>query len=160
MNKSNREFLLGLIMLFTGMGYLWATANISSFSNDVDPAFVPRLLGYLCTLLGAFQLFSAVKNRSKNTETVKDTAIDYPTVWKTLILIFAYAGLMEWVGFPVTTFAYLIIQFYLLTPKSQQPSWALYVVVAVITSACVYLLFRYAFDLMLPLGLLDLSSDQ
>ena len=54
------------------------------------------------------------------------------------------------------TVVYLIAQFIVLTPADKKPNYLLYTVIAVLTSACVYLLFRYAFDMMLPVGFLDI----
>ena len=80
----------------------------------------------------------------------------YPTVWKTVGLILAYIALMQFVGFPIMTVVYLVAQFTILTPAGQKPNIISYTVIAVLTSAFVYLLFRYAFDMMLPVGFLDI----
>ncbi|MBP8277934.1 MAG: tripartite tricarboxylate transporter TctB family protein, partial [Propionivibrio sp.] len=71
-------------------------------------------------------------------------------------LILVYIALMQFVGFPIMTVVYLVAQFTILTPAERKPNFLVYAVIAVLTSALVYLLFRYAFDMMLPVGFLDI----
>lgn len=158
-DKKKLEFFLGLLMLLVGLGYLWATANIPRRQEGIDASFVPYVLGSICSLLGVLQLLAAVKMRAEAASGVGASTADYATVWKTLALIVGYVALLSWVGFPIMTVVYLIAQFYVLTPADQKPGWLLYVTVAVISSAVIYLLFRHAFDLILPLGWLDLATD-
>lgn len=156
-DKKRFEFFLGLIMLLVGLGYVWATTNIPRKHDGIDASFVPYILGSLCSLLGVLQLMAAAKIKAAIGASV--SKVDYSTLWKTLALIAGYVALLSWVGFPIMTLVYLIAQFYVLTPADQKPRWVLYVLVAVVTSAVVYLLFRNAFDLMLPLGWLDFDTQ-
>lgn len=158
-DKKRLEFFLGLIMLMVGLGYLWATTNIPRKHDGIDASFVPYILGSLCSFLGVLQLLAAARLQAASAKGASDSAADYATVWKTLALIVAYVALLSWVGFPIMTVAYLIAQFYVLTPADQKPRWVLYATVAVVSSAVVYLLFRHAFDLILPLGWLDFDTE-
>lgn len=158
-NKKRLEFFLGLIMLLIGLGYLWATTNIPRKHDGIDASFVPYVLGSLCSLLGVLQLLAAAKLQAAAPKDACASTADYATVWKTLGLIVGYVALLSWVGFPIMTVVYLIAQFYVLTPAEQKPRWVLYATVAVLTSAVVYLLFRHAFDLILPLGWLDFDTE-
>lgn len=158
-DKQRREFFLGLIMLMVGLGYLWATTNIPRKHDGIDASFVPFVLGSLCSLLGVLQLLAAVKLKAASATEASASKADYSTLWKTLALIAGYVALLSWVGFPIMTAVYLIAQFYVLTPVDQKPSWVLYAVVAVVSAAFVFLLFRHAFDLMLPLGWLDFDTQ-
>lgn len=158
-DKKKSEFFLGLIMLFAGLGYLWATTNIPRKHEGIDASFMPYVLGSICSLLGVLQLLAAAKLQAPSASGPSTSNVDYPTVWKTVGLIVGYAALLSWVGFPIMTVVYLIAQFYVLTPVDQKPRWVLYVTVAVVSAAAVYLLFRHAFDLMLPLGWLDFAIE-
>jgi len=154
-DKKRTEFFLGLIMLFVGLAYLWATTDIAR-KDSIDASFVPYMLGSMCSLLGVLQLLVAARLEAKpgNVETV-----DYATVAKTVGLIVGYVALLSSVGFPIMTMVYLMVQLYVLTPAGQKPRWALYATVAVVSAAAIYLLFRHAFDLMLPLGMLDFATE-
>ncbi|MNE90686.1 hypothetical protein D3C80_1882280 [compost metagenome] len=52
------------------------------------------------------------------------------------------------------TAIYLYLQFIVLTPVDHRVNHLAYALIALVTSAITYLLFREAFDLMLPSGLL------
>lgn len=158
-DKKRFEFFLGLIMLMVGLAYLWATTNIPRKHDGIDASFVPYILGSMCSLLGMLQLLAAVKLSATSATEADASKVDYSTLWKTLALIAGYVALLSWVGFPIMTAVYLIAQFYVLTPADQKPRWVLYATVAAVTSAVVYLLFRNAFDLMLPLGWLDFDTQ-
>lgn len=158
-DKKRLEFFLGLIMLLVGLGYLWATANIPRKQAGIDASFMPYILGSICSLLGVLQLLAAVKLKVSSAKADSNSKADYATVWKTLALIVGYVALLNWAGFPIMTVVYLIAQFYVLTPADQKPRWVLYAVIAVVSAAFVFLLFRNAFDLMLPLGWLDFDTQ-
>ena len=149
-----REYILGFIMLVTGIGYLILTSQLPR-KQFVDAAFIPYVLGFILCVLGVMQLRTAWRLVARANEK-RDKRADYPTVWKTVALIVGYTALLAPVGFPIMTVVYLIAQFIVLTPADKKPNYLLYTVIAVLTSACVYLLFRYAFDMMLPVGFLDI----
>ncbi len=52
------------------------------------------------------------------------------------------------------TVVYLFTQFIVLTPVDRKVNYLMYAVIAISTSAAVYLTFRYAFDMILPVGLM------
>ncbi|WP_313506270.1 tripartite tricarboxylate transporter TctB family protein, partial [Stutzerimonas kunmingensis] len=66
-----------------------------------------------------------------------------------------YVVLLGPVGFPIMTALYLYLQFIVLTPVDHKVRHLPYAAIAVVTSAVIYLLFREAFDLLLPAGLLN-----
>ncbi len=152
-NLRQRELTIGIVMVIAGAAYLLATRSIPD-KPGVDSATVPTILGVLMCLLGAVQL----RTGFALTPGTKDEAgIDYGTVLKTVALMLAYVALLNTVGFIVMTVLYLFVQFIVLTPADRKPGYALYAVIAVLTSIAVYALFRYAFDLVLPVGLIDLG---
>ncbi len=148
-----REYVAGAFFLIVGLGYLYLTSGIPR-KQFIDAAFVPYVLAFTMCLLGVLQLRAAYKLPVSEQAGEKDTA-DYRTVWKTLGLIVAYAAFLEPVGFPVMTVVYLFLQFIVLTPRDKKISYPMYGVIAVMTSAIVYLTFRQAFDMMLPVGLMS-----
>ncbi|NDP38439.1 MAG: tripartite tricarboxylate transporter TctB family protein [Rhodoferax sp.] len=157
-DKKRMEFFLGLIMLFVGLAYLWATTAIPR-KDSIDASFVPYVLGSICSVLGVLQLLAAAKLEARSGSNDNAEKVDYATVAKTVALIVGYVALLSSVGFPIMTVVYLMAQLYVLTPADQKPRWVLYATVAVVAAAGIYLLFRNAFDLMLPLGWLDFASE-
>ncbi|HEY8904616.1 MAG TPA: tripartite tricarboxylate transporter TctB family protein [Rhodoferax sp.] len=148
-----REIAVGAFFLVVGIGYLYLTSTIPR-KQFVDAAFVPYVLAITMCLLGVLQIREAYKLAGGKHAEAPETA-DYRTVLKTLGLIVAYATLLEPVGFPIMTVVYLFAQFVVLTPVDKKISYVTYGAIAVITSAVVYLTFRQAFDMILPVGLLN-----
>ena len=160
--SKKKELLIGDAMLGAGLGYLFLTSALPRHSG-VDAAFVPFLLSAMLCLLGALQLVTsltaaqaepaspAVPSADEETPVSKP---DLKTTFKTLALIVGYIALLKPVGFPIMTVIYLYLQFLVLSPIGHKINHIAYALIALISSATIYLLFREAFDLMLPSGLL------
>ncbi|MDZ4191536.1 MAG: tripartite tricarboxylate transporter TctB family protein [Pseudomonas sp.] len=165
MNTLNKkELIIGLAMLGASLAYLVVAQQLPGH-DGVDAATVPKLLAGLLSLLGVMQLISAFakpKAAAEPASPVPTEAQEQPadviepkTVLKTLGLILGYMALLGPVGFPIMTVIYLYLQFLVLTPVNQKARHLTYLLIAVICSALIFLLFREAFDLMLPAGLLN-----
>lgn len=154
-DAKKREFALGLIILVAGLAYLFLTSQLPR-KQFIDAAFVPYVLASIMCILGVLQLRAARSFVPKAASGNGEQDVDYPTVVKTVGLVVGYVALMEYIGFPIMTVLYLVAQFVVLTPLSKKVNYVLYTVIAVISSAVIFLTFRYAFDMMLPVGLLDL----
>lgn len=155
-NLKQRELTVGVVMLLAGAAYLLATHYVPD-RPGVDSATVPTILGVLMCILGAVQVRAALALGREADRQQAAAAVDYGTTLKTVALIVAYTALLNSVGFLITTALYLFVQFVVLTPADQKPRYALYAAIALVTSVAVYALFRYAFDLVLPVGLIDLD---
>ena len=151
-----RELTIGIVMLVAGATYLLATHYVPD-RPGVDSATVPTILGWLMCVLGVVQVRTAYALRGEEARRPAEGPIDYTTTLKTIALIVVYTALLTSVGFLIMTVLYLFVQFIVLTPATQKPRYALYAVIAALTSVAVYALFRYGFDMVLPVGLLDID---
>lgn len=159
---NKKELIIGVAMLGASIAYLVMAYRVPGH-DGIDAATVPTLLAILLCLLGALQTLSAIGNRARPAaesdadapEQTSASVVEPLTVLKTLGLILIYVVLLGPVGFPIMTALYLYLQFIVLTPVNQKVRHLLYAAIAVVTSAVIYLLFREAFDLLLPAGLLN-----
>ena len=166
MNTLNKkELIIGLAMLGASLTYLVLAQQLPGH-DGVDAATVPKLLAGFLSLLGLMQLVSAFSKPKAAAEPAASPApaeaeeptveiVEPKTVIKTLGLILGYMALLGPVGFPIMTVVYLYLQFLVLTPVNQKARHLTYLLIAVICSALIFLLFREAFDLLLPAGLLN-----
>ena len=165
MNTLNKkELIIGIAMLGASLAYLVMAQQLPGH-DGVDAATVPKLLAGFLSLLGVMQLISAFakpKVAAEPASPVPTEAEEQPaeviepkTVFKTLGLILGYMALLGPVGFPIMTVVYLYLQFLVLTPVNQKARHLTYLLIAVACSAIIFLLFREAFDLLLPAGLLN-----
>jgi len=149
-------------MLGASIAYLVMAYRVPGH-DGIDAATVPTLLAILLCLLGALQTLSAIGNRARPAaqsdadapEQTSASVVEPLTVLKTLGLILIYVVLLGPVGFPIMTALYLYLQFIVLTPVDHKVRHVPYAAIAAVTSAVIYLLFREAFDLLLPAGLLN-----
>lgn len=158
-----KELLIGALMLGAGLFYLFLTINLPR-KGSIDASTVPYVLAAGLCLFGVLQLFLSRKATPPEVEADAETdepaqqaasAPDYATVCKTLGLVAVYIALLESVGFPIMTALYLYVQFIVLTPLEQKANHLLYAVIALVSSALIFVTFRQGFDLMLPTGLLN-----
>ncbi|MDG9757685.1 tripartite tricarboxylate transporter TctB family protein [Pseudomonas sediminis] len=166
MNTLNKkELIIGIAMLGASLTYLVLAQQLPGH-DGVDAATVPKLLAGFLSLLGVMQLVSAFAKPKAAGEPAASPApaeaeeptveiVEPKTVIKTLGLILGYMALLGPVGFPIMTVVYLYLQFLVLTPVNQKARHLTYLLIAVICSALIFLLFREAFDLLLPAGLLN-----
>lgn len=159
---NKKELIIGVAMLGASIAYLVMAYRVPGH-DGIDAATVPTLLAILLCLLGALQTLSAFGSRAGPAaesdadapEQTSASVVEPLTVLKTLGLILIYVVLLGPVGFPVMTALYLYLQFIVLTPVDHKVRHLPYAAIAVVTSAVIYLLFREAFDLLLPAGLLN-----
>ncbi|MEZ5645531.1 MAG: tripartite tricarboxylate transporter TctB family protein [Burkholderiaceae bacterium] len=149
-HQKRRELVLGAFFLVVGLGFLYLTSELPR-KAFIDAAFVPYILAISMSLLGAMQIRDAYK-LSDEPQGQAPEVTDHRTVLKTLALIVAYAVLFTSVGFPIMTVAYLFMQFIVLTPTDKKVNYLNYGLIALITTAVVYLTFRHGFDMLLPTG--------
>ncbi|WP_313482462.1 tripartite tricarboxylate transporter TctB family protein [Stutzerimonas kunmingensis] len=159
---NKKDLIIGVAMLGASIAYLVMAYRVPGH-DGIDAATVPTLLAILLCLLGALQTLSAIGNRARPAaeseadapEQTSTSVVEPLTVLKTLGLILIYVVLLGPVGFPIMTALYLYLQFIVLTPVNQKVRHLPYAAIAVVTPAVIYLLFREAFDLLLPAGLLN-----
>lgn len=149
-----KEVVIGAAMLATGLIYLFLTAKLPR-KAFIDAAFVPYLLAAGMCILGVLQLLAAWGQAPREDAAAAEAGPDYLTVGKTLGLIVGYIAVLQWLGFPIATVAYLYLQFLVLTPHDHRVSHGRYLLIALCASVFIYVVFRHGFDLLLPAGLLD-----
>lgn len=166
-----KELIVGIAMIAVSLAYMVMAYQLPGH-DGIDAGTLPLLLAGFLTLLGAFQVISALSRKMPDAETtapattpsdlpevpkeeVPREVIEPKTVLLTLGLILGYMALLGPVGFPIMTVIYLYLQFLVLTPVTQKPRHVAYLLIAVTCSAVIFLLFREAFDLLLPAGLLN-----
>lgn len=168
---NKKELIIGIVMISLSLAYAVMAYQLPGH-DGIDAGTLPVLLAGFLALLGVMQLINAVTSKPApaSSATVTPASDDLPkvvveeapppvveprTVILTLGLILGYVALMGYVGFPIMTVVYLYLQFLVLTPVTQKAKHLTYLLISVISSAVIFLLFREAFDLLLPAGLLN-----
>lgn len=129
--------------------------KISNFVS-IDSAFFPKLILSGLVVLALVQLvFGIIEIRKSKAEAnvIKPSKIDFLCVFETLALSAIYVATLSSLGFLIATIIYLFFQMSVLCPKEEYKP-VLFLVISLISSAAIYIIFRYGLRLMLPQGLL------
>ena len=146
------ELLVGLAMLGAGLGYLYMTMQLPR-RGSVDATFFPYALAWAMIGLGALHCFVTLR-RSDFAAALggRMQTAQKLTVLATLGLVALFILALRPLGFPIAASGFLFVQFIVLTPAGQKPNLPLYALLAVVSSAVIFALFRYGFNLLLPAG--------
>ena len=116
---------------------------------------MPRLIGVLLLIFSSVWLVLVL--RRERTCAEKTKKISKPVNVKNVVLTFvffaAYVFLMGHLGFLISSFLYLTVQIYILSPDKQN-RLRKSVSIAAVAAVIVYLLFVKGFSMMLPQGIL------
>lgn len=94
--------------------YAYAKLGIGTL-NAPGPGLMPFILGILFSILALFALIRILRRRGQQNRTKEDESDQHETVYKKVILVvvalFAYALLLEPLGFILTTFLTMTLLF-------------------------------------------------
>jgi putative tricarboxylic transport membrane protein len=153
-----KGILVGVLMLATGLGYLYLTANLPR-RGAVDAAFIPYILAGMMIGLGLLQLAGSLRRPGEpasdrwDPEGEPETAApSYGTVLLTLALVAGFTAALRPLGFPIAAAIYLFLQFIVLRPAGRGYGYGVYALIAVVAAITIFVAFRYGFQLLLPAG--------
>jgi putative tricarboxylic transport membrane protein len=123
--------------------YAYTKLGIGKF-NAPGPGLMPFLLGIVFSLLALYKLIAALLGRRESEETKEEGEADqHKTVYKKLILVvvamFAYALLLEPLGFLPTTFITMVLLF----RSAGFKRWIIAVTYSGVVVLITYFLFTY-----------------
>ena len=165
--KTYKELISGLFFAVLGAavyGYSF-TITLTNIGGRYGSRLVPQIIGVLMVFLGIIVALRDIKpmvqrHIHKDTTPMEAGATE-PTDSRTVrrilsifIVSFMYVGLLRLLGFVVATPLYLFVMMILLTPNDVRIRYVLYAVVSMIVMLSSFLLFRYAFLMILPRGTL------
>jgi putative tricarboxylic transport membrane protein len=162
-----KEAILGVaaIILSAFYGIASYTIELRVLSTGVTAATIPRLLaltelilGTLLTLRGIFaarvqrRLLKKIRDTGEQNKEEKD---DLTAVLETAVLLVFYVVTFQPLGFIISSIIFMFLEMIVVCPKSEKRNYKLFAIVSVTTAFFVYFLFRYAFEQMLPTGLME-----
>ena len=147
-------------MLISVAMYFMAAALPKSKIMAIGPDFMPKIISLITFILAALLLVKTIYRTIKKTEEPETAAkeFDYRKMLCSLLLILVYVFLIQPIGFIAATLIYLLPQFIILAPKQERTKKRIIelLITDIIFTFAVYFLFRYAFEIVLPAGLIQL----
>ena len=157
LQKYRDVFAGSLLMIFSVILFISALSIKSAVNMSVGPDFMPKLASVLLFVLGAaiaVQGYLEVKkNAAMEAEREVDDSKGKTEAMKTMLLMAAYAVLIQPAGFWICTVLYVFLQMMLLAPAGKRRP-VMFAAIAVISASVIYLSFTKGFHLMLPSGIL------
>ena len=157
MSHNKKEILSGVIFFLIAVAlYAGSYAIVVTTNDAMGPQFFPRTVAVIMGLLAVVQVAGGLKKEKKE-QGDEGTGGFNERAAATIAILFAYALLVQTVGFIIMTALYLMAQILLLLPEKRLKSRkgiVITAVVSVVTPIFIYELFYRAFSIFLPTGLL------
>ena len=157
MSHNKKEILSGVIFFLIAVAlYAGSYAIVVTTNDAMGPQFFPRTVAVIMGLLAVVQVAGGLKKEKKE-QGDEGTGGFNARAAATIAILFAYALLVQTVGFIIMTALYLMAQILLLLPEKRLKSRkgiVITAVVSVVTPIFIYEVFYRAFSIFLPTGLL------
>ena len=162
----NKDILTGSFMAGLGIAMFVASYGIKDFAaTGVGAGFMPRVTAVFLIALGGILLVETRRSisRSSATQSVVNPSIDkvvnekqyfggLAAVLLSFCLMGAFVGLLDKLGFILTSSVYIFFQMLILA-KGIKKNYVLFGFIAIIASIITNSLFVYAFHVILPQGI-------
>ena len=160
--KKCRDLILGIVMLAFSAFYLIFAQQIKT-KPKLTPSYasariMPTLLGALLAILSVFCIIQGIRklkapdNEGKAAKKLERG--DLMAVVFTFAVIIGYILVMPLLGFILSTVIYLFLQMLILAPAEKR-NFALFAIVAVVSTALVFVAFRVGLQQLLPRGVIE-----
>ena len=157
MSHNKKEIGSGVIFFLIAVAlYAGSYAIVVTTNDAMGPQFFPRTVAICMGILAMAQVASGLKKERKEQGSGERSGFNIRAA-ATIGILFAYALLVQTVGFIIMTAVYLLAQILLLLPEKRLRSGKGILVtaaVSVVTPILIYELFYRAFSIFLPTGLL------
>ena len=145
--KPFSELVIGIVCIVLGVVVFIAAGNLQTVKLGIGPAGMPRFVSVLLMVLGLAQTVSAVATGVKAPEFNVDKKAASLFI-AAVAMSFAYVLLVDTIGFLIMTPLLLIGLMVLFGERSIVKM----LIIAAITTGCIWLLFTKVFMIFLPVG--------
>jgi putative tricarboxylic transport membrane protein len=149
----NRDIVSSIIFMALGGLFVAGALQEGLMRRGVPgPGFLPFLSGLALMFVSLFVLIPALVRREKAESSAFFPERDsLKKLLLALVALFAFGIAMEYVGYLLTTFLFMLFMARLVEPKG----WRTITLMALLTAVLSYVLFVVLLEVQLPKGLLD-----
>lgn len=155
MSNSVKDIVSGSALLALSIAVYVTSLEIRQILPfGVCSGFFPRIVAVLLAFVSVIIIVQGLRTRATE-KGEKSTRGEDGALWvvfATLLLIGFYVAFLEFLGFIVTTFVYLVGQFAVLAPRERR-NWIAFIGISAVVSFCTYYVFYHFFHLILPTGI-------
>lgn len=148
------DFLTGLALVGIAVGVFFGTLDMAKVERGIGPGDYPRVIAWGLLFLGAtLAIQSGMKLVRRANEPLPFPPGAFLRVFTMVLLTYAYIYLMPYAGFVLITPVYLFLAMVYFGLRR----YLLGAVTSIAVTLVLFLTFRYAFQVLLPVvGLFDL----
>jgi putative tricarboxylic transport membrane protein len=144
--------MAGVVAIVIGMITLLASRSIKALAGEsLDPRTLPMIVGWIMVLCGAGIMYTGCRYRGDPVPVQWPNKQGQRRLMVTAALLLVYVILIEPIGFPIVTAAYVATHTWYL---GRYRPWAA-ILGGCTTGVIVYYVFMESLDLTFPLGLLE-----
>ena len=145
--KPFSELVIGLACMALGIAVFIAAGNLQTVRLGIGPAGFPKFISIVLGVLGLAQTIMALSSGVKAPEFNVDKKAASLFI-AAVAMSFAYVLLVDMIGFLIMTPLLLLGLMYLFGERS----FVKMLIIALITTGCIWLLFTEVFMIFLPVG--------
>ncbi len=146
------DLMTGAFTIVIGVATLVASRSIKAMAGEsLDPGTLPSMVGWAMVLCGAGIMYTGWRYRGEVVPVQWPDKLGQRQLVATAALLFVYALLIEPIGFPIVTAAYVAAQSWYL---GRYRAW-LSLLLGGATGVIVYYVFMEFLELTFPLGLIE-----
>ena len=151
-----RDAITGLVILAASLFLFWITLGLERHPLvPVGPEFYPQLVLGTTALLALLLVVSDVVRHRRQQPSPATPAVraNYTLVVVAFAIFTIYVLALPYLGFRVSTFAFLIaLQLALEPPRGTRRRWVLVLVVAAVATVIIHFVFENYLQVLLPRG--------
>ena len=152
----NRDLISSLFFIGVGIIFCVGAANYGfKHLGSIGPGFLPFIAGMILISLSIGVLIPAFKRRKDKTIGTQKFFPEKDSLKKLLNLLlalFGYSISLKYLGFPLTTFLFMVFLLRFIEPER----WVTIFIVASVITVSFYLLFDLLLKVLLPKGILGI----
>ncbi len=146
------DLMTGALTVAIGMATLVASRSIKAMAGEsLDPGTLPSMVGWAMVLCGAGIMYNGWRYRGDPVPVQWPDRLGQHRLMATAVLLFAYVILIEPIGFPIVTAAFVAAHSWYL---GRYRPWVT-ILGGGATGVIVYYVFMEFLELTFPLGLLE-----
>ena len=161
--KGRNDLFTGIVLSAFSIAYLIGATRIKIpkmlSSSFLNASSVPKFWGTLLLVIRGVRVMKAEKaagnvpEKKTAAQMVKDFWSANRAVIEMFVVLLIYIALIQPVGFLISTFLFLFAEFNILSYKEDRKI-GFTLIFALICAVAIYALFKYAFSMPLPQGIL------
>ena len=153
----NRDLFSSLFWMGFGILFLIGALNQGLIRKGIPgPGFVPFIVAIILISLSLLVFIPAVGKKREGDQTAGSTKFfpeedSFKKIFLALVALFAYGAVLEYGGYILTTFVFMLVTSRLI----ERIKWIKLFILAALTAVLSYLLF-YSLEVQLPQGILGI----